>query len=539
MYIPPDTTSLFAGKSFLIIDDFQGMRSLLREMLKTFGSRNIDTVTNGKEAIAFLEKNKYDVVLCDYNLGSGKTGQHILEEAKHRDLIGLATAWIIITAEKTADLVFGAAEHMPDDYIIKPVNEATMKGRLEKVLAKKEMLVEIEKAVRDNNHDRAIALCDKALASGKNTTELQRIKTNMLLTLGRYDRAQQEFEQVLAKRDISWAKTGLGKTFFFKGELARAQQIFREVIDGNPAYLEAHDWLAKAYEKAGDLEEAQHALTRCTELSPNSVIRQKNLGELAHKRGDLETAESAFRKTIKLGQFSIHKAPTAYLGLAKVCSENSNPAEALQILKDVNKEFENAETSLYAKVVEGMVYQKAGDRINAQRISKEVAAQVKAEDGHRAAGVMLEAAQLFLATGNKEAAESITQTIVKNNHENTELLAQVNELYGQAGMADQGEKLVNQSRQEVVAINDRGVMMAKEGKLEEAIRMLGEAHTMLPNNKRIMINLANMAVMFMRQNGRRGDLVQIAGECLSQVAKLDPQEKWCAQLQIALDTLPE
>lgn len=539
MHIPPDTTALFAGKSFLIVDDFQGMRSLLREMLRTFGSRNIDTATNGREAIGLLEKNKYDVVLCDYNLGSGKTGQHILEEAKHRELIGLATAWIIITAEKTADLVFGAAEYMPDDYIIKPVNEATMKGRLEKVLARKEMLVDIEKAARDKDYERAVTLCDRALASGKNVTELQRIKTGTLLTMGRYDRAQQEFEQILAKRDVPWARTGLGKAFFYKDELARAQQLFREVIDGNPAYLEAHDWLAKAHEKAGELEEAQYALTRCTELSPNSVVRQKNLGEIAHKRGDLETAESAFRKTIKLGQLSIHKTPSAYLGLAKICSENDAPAEALQILKDIHKEFESAETSLHAKVVEGMVYQKSGDRVSAERVSKEVAGLVKADNGNRATDLMLEAAQLFLATGNKEAAKNIAQTLVKNNHENAELLAQVNDLYDQAGMSDQGEELVNQSRQEVIAINDRGVVMAKEGKLDEAIRLLGDAHALLPNNKRIMINLANMAVMSMRQNGRRGELMQVAEECLGQVARLDPQEKWCAQFRIALDTLPE
>ncbi len=539
MYMPQDTTALFAGKSFLVIDDFQGMRTLLREMLKIFGSKNIDTVTNGKEALALLEKNKYDVVLCDHNLGSGKTGQHVLEEAKHRDLIGLATAWIIITAEKTADLVFGAAEYMPDDYIIKPVNEATMKSRLEKVLTRKAMLVDIEKAVRDKDYDSTISLCDRALASSKtNTTELQRIKTGTLLAVGRYDRARQEFEDILAKRDVPWAKTGLGKTYFYNGEMARAQQLFREVINENPAYLEAHDWLAKSHEKAGELEEAQRALTRCTELSPNSVVRQKSLGEMAHKRGDLETAETAFRKTIKLGEFSIHKTPTAYLSLAKIRSENDDPAEALQILKNVSKEFDSAETSLHAKVVEGMVYSNSGDRANSGRISREVAELVKAVGGQCTADVMLEAAQLFLTTGNKEAAESIVQTLVKNNHENTELLAQVNDLYDQAGQSNEGEELINKSRQEVIAINDRGVILAKEGKLDEAIRLLSDAHIMLPNNKRIMVNLANMAVMSMRQNGRNSDLMQIAAECLRQVAKLDPQEKWCAQLQLALDALP-
>ena len=81
-----------------------------------------------------------------------------MKRAKYRSCSdGLATAWIIITAEKTADLVFGAAEYMPDDYIIKPVNEATMKSRLEKVLARKEMLVDIERAASEKDYIHTIA----------------------------------------------------------------------------------------------------------------------------------------------------------------------------------------------------------------------------------------------------------------------------------------------------------------------------------------------------------------------------------------------
>ena len=539
MFVSDDINAAFIGKYFLIVDDFQGMRTLMREMLKTFGVKNIDTVTNGIEAIASLEKNKYDVVLCDFNLGTGKNGQQILEEAKHRDLVGLSTAWVIITAEKTADMVFGAAEYMPDDYILKPVNEATMRHRLEKVIARKTVLINIEKAMRVKNHARVVALCDELMASNKNSaTELQRIKTGTLLAMGQYDHAKQVFEQILAKRDIPWAKTGLGKVAYYKNDIDRARQLFREVINQNPAYLEAHDWLAKCYEAAGELEEAQRILLRSTELSPHSVLRQKNLGELAHKRGDMETAEKAFRKTIKLGEFSVHKSPVAYLGLAKVCSTRNNPAEALQILKNVTKEFESPETALHAKVVEGLVYREAGDNINAQKVSKEVAELVKSEDNKGNSGMMLEAAQLLLATGNKDAAENLARTLVKNNHENTELLAQVNEMYSQAGFEDKGQELVNKSKQEVIELNNRGVVMAKEGKLDEAIKLLSDARTLLPNNKRIMINLVNMTILSMRQGGRNDQLMQMARECLDQVAKLDRQEEWCGQVRAALDAIP-
>lgn len=532
-----DTTALFAGKNYLIVDDFQGMRTMMREMLRTFGGKNIDTATNANEAIAFLEKNRYDVVLCDYNLGAGKNGLQILEEGKHRDLIGLATAWIIITAEKTSDLVFGAAEHMPDDYIIKPVNEATMKGRLEKVLAKKEVLGNVEKAVRAKNHALTVALCDKLLSTTQtNTAELLRIKTATLMTMEQYDLAKQVFNQILAKRDIPWARTGLGKVAFLRGEMEQAQQLFREVIRSNPAYLEAHDWLARTYENQGNLDEAQNVLARSVELSPTSVVRQRNLGEMAQKRGDLDTAANAFRKTIKLGEHSIHKAPSVYLNLAKICSDKGTPSEALQVLKNVGQEFDNPEVRLHAKVIEGTVYSKSGDHNNALKLSRELAA-LAGSDNSLPAALMLEATQLFLSTGNKEAADNMAQALVKNNHENAELLGQIGELYDQAGMHGKGEDLITQSRQEVVESNNRAVMLAKEGKLDESIQLLREARTLLPNNKRIMINLTNVAVLAMRQNGANAELMQISRECLAHVAGLDPQEKWCGQVQAALDAL--
>jgi len=204
--------SIFENRRFLIVDDFQGMRAMLREMLKTFGSKNISVAASAKEAITYLEQSdKYDAVLCDYNLGPGKNGQQVLEEAKFRHLIGPATAWVIVTAEKTSDMVIGAAEYMPDDYIIKPINEAALRSRLEKVIAKKSELHDIEKAIFAKNFNAALSLCDKAMGSGKANNEILRIKTNLLLDIGRYDKAKELFEKILSVRDVPWAKTGWPK----------------------------------------------------------------------------------------------------------------------------------------------------------------------------------------------------------------------------------------------------------------------------------------------------------------------------------------
>jgi len=94
-------------KSYLIVDDFGDMRSMLRSMLHMFGVTRMDVASNGKEAIQYMERNKYDVVLCDYNLGAGsKDGQQVLEEARHRRLMGFGTVFVMITAENTREIPY-------------------------------------------------------------------------------------------------------------------------------------------------------------------------------------------------------------------------------------------------------------------------------------------------------------------------------------------------------------------------------------------------------------------------------------------------
>lgn len=529
--------SMFETRQFLIVDDFQGMRSMLREMLKTFGTKNIHVAANSKEALAFLEQNnKYDAVLCDYNLGAGKNGQQIYEEAKHRNLIGPSTAWVIITAEKTSDMVIGAAEYMPDDYIIKPINEAALRVRLEKVINKKAALSEIEKAIFTKNLTGAISLCDKALSSGKANAEVLRIKANLLLDMGRYDAAKDLFDKILAVRDVPWAKTGLAKAAFLSGDPETAQRLLKEVANESPTYLEAQDWLAQTYEQQGDLEEAQRVLLQSIAKSPNSMSRQKMLGVIAHQRGDLDIAETAFRKTIKLGEHSILKTPVAHFGLAKICSEKNNHVEALQVLKSVTKEFDDKEANLHAKIAEGLVHQKSGDYTNANKTSKEVAALLQDNQNLVTKEVAVEAAQLLLKNGDKETAESLLQTVVKNNHDNEQLIDHIKDLF--EGAMDDAQAFIEESRQEVIETNNRGVILAKEGKLDEAIQWLRDAKAALPNNKQILLNFANAAILTMKNNGRNDNMLSETRECLKKVGELDPHEKRRVQLQEMLDAIP-
>lgn len=538
MVFTTDSHNAFAERRFLIVDDFQGMRSMLREMLKSCGAKDIDAAPNGNEAINMLEKNKYDVVLCDYTLGAGKNGQQVLEEAKFKNLVGLATAWVVISAEKTQDMVLGAAEYTPDDYIVKPVNEATVRSRLLKVMARKHALHDIEKALKANDVKRAIALCDEQLAArSPYTSDLLRMKTKLLMMSGQNDKAKAVFEQILSQRDIPWAKSALAKIHMLNKDFDTARRLLSEVVESNRTYLEGYDLLAKALEEVGELDEAQHVLARSAELSPNSMTRQRSLGEIAQKRGDLEVAEKSFRKTISLGEYSVFKTPAAHIGLAKVCAEKNNTAEALRVLGEVHKHFDDPDASLHAKVIEGAVQTRSGNLAEARKLAGEVATLVKESAARLPAQITLEAADLIMGAGNKEAAADLLKIVVQNNHENESLIEDVKRVFAKGNMEEVGNDLVESSLREVVETNNKGVALAKEGKLDEAVSLMRNAKTMMPNNKRILLNLAYAMILAMKKNGKDHSMEREARECLDRVHKLDPGEKLYGEYRAMLETL--
>ncbi len=149
--------------SILVIDDFQGMRTMLRNFIKDMGGVNIDTASSGRDAINQLRLTNYDIIICDYNLGDGPNGQHVLEEAKLNDYVGPAAVWVMVTAEKTADMVMGAAEVKPDDYVLKPVNQELLESRLEKLIARKRSLRKVEAAIKAKNYQGAVDACNTLL----------------------------------------------------------------------------------------------------------------------------------------------------------------------------------------------------------------------------------------------------------------------------------------------------------------------------------------------------------------------------------------
>lgn len=535
-----DDNKLITSSNFLVIDDFPGMRSMLSLVLRNCGvnPKNIDTASSGSEAILMLSKKRYDVVLCDFNLGEGRNGMHVLEEAKHRSLIGPSCCWIMVTAEKTTDTVMGSAESQPDAYLIKPVTEAILISRLQKIRAKKETFVDIDRAIAARDYLSAIRLCDERAALDKaNAIELLRVKCDLLTRTGQSDTARATYEKVLAAREVPWAQLGMAKIHMQNGEFETASALLEQLVEHNRSYLEAYDCLAEAHQAQGNNEKAEAILERALALSPNSHLRQRAIGDLSLKTGNLDRAEKAFRKTVALSEHSVRKTPDAYLGLAKAVSAKSNPQEALNVLDQMNKKFSGTEVRLKAKSVEGLIYHQNGNTEKAKEVAQQLSTMLENANTRIDSAAKREMAELLLTTGEHEKGLALLHAEVMNNPEDKANLAAVREIFRKTGFEDQGVILVEASRKEAVDMMNAGTLLAKEGDFEQAIEKMRNALEKMPANVRLLLNSAHIMISHMEKSGAEPELIEEVRGNLLTANQLAPAEPRFLQLMKRLEAL--
>ena len=530
----------WADKNYLIVDDFVGVRQLLRESLRSLGAKNIDQASSGGEAMGLLARIRYDVVLCDYNLGDGKNGQQVLEEARVRNLVNPSTVWLMVSAEKSVESVMGAAEHQPDAYLIKPITEGVLLTRLNRVWHKKQIFRLIDQAYAEKDYLRAARLCDAAVEAHKaHEIDLLRMKAKLMEKSGEPVKARDVYERVLEQREYQWARAGIAKIRMANGEFEQARQAFQSVIAENRYYIDAYDNLALAYQNLGKLEESCAILERAAKLSPNSVPRQRNLGNVALKVGNVQLAEKAFRKCIAIGEYSIMKTPDAYLGLARVCGQKNDSKEALQLLMQVQRDFaaDHPDIALRSKITEGLVYHESGDYRRARKAGDELEDLLNATEDRPDIPTCLELATLLFAVGVKDAPVELLCYVIRNNHDNPLLLDEVQKIFDKARLGDEGQDLIRATKKEATDLMNQGVLLWKTGKLKDAVEWMRQARKKVPNNQRILFNAAQILVSHMQQHGYDAALSDEAYDVLHHVDRLLPGQQRFAQLMEQLAQL--
>ncbi len=115
----------------LIVDDFATMRRILKNILRQIGFTNIYEADHGKSALTMLKKQKFDLILCDWNMPE-MSGLELLNKVRSDNEIK-DIPFVMITAEARKDNIIEAVQAGVSNYVVKPFTAETISGKLEKV----------------------------------------------------------------------------------------------------------------------------------------------------------------------------------------------------------------------------------------------------------------------------------------------------------------------------------------------------------------------------------------------------------------------
>ncbi|MBA4422498.1 MAG: hypothetical protein C0390_05265 [Syntrophus sp. (in: bacteria)] len=523
--VPPTVDKLKHYKA-LVVDDFVNFRRTVKGMLAGLGVAHIVDAFDGESALLRLSSSKYDIVLCDYNLGPGKDGQQVFEEAKHYQYINYMTIFMMVTAENSMDMVMGVVEHMPDDYLMKPFTKQMLEKKLLSVLEKKIALREIIETIEVMDYDRALTLCDEAIGKGpKHIREVLRIKGEIFAKRGDHQQTEAFYKEVAAMGKIPWALFGVGKCQYQQGWLEEAKVTFTQLIKMNNKVMAAYDWLAKVLDAMGSPQEAQTVLMKATEISPRALGRQRELGAIARKNQDLKTAVKSFRSAITFGKNSAFKAPSDYATLARVLVDADSPQESLSVLGDAHQTFPRDDLGATVEIglAESFVYQRMNRKEEAKEAINNVIRATEKSSVKVPADVELELAKALILSGDGEKGKEIVRKLIQSNHENEELITDTKKMFAGLDMAKEGQELLEAAVEEVVELNNEGVKLVKEGELAKATSYFDKAAEKLPYNTLINANAAYACMLDMKKNGKTSESIQKAKKYLERVYRGNPQ----------------
>ena len=115
----------------LIVDDYNTMVRIIRNLLKQLGFQDVDDATDGAAALAKLRARKYGLVISDWNM-EPMTGYDLLKEVR-ADPALVKTPFIMVTAESKTENVIAAKKAGVDNYIVKPFNAQTLQHKIQAV----------------------------------------------------------------------------------------------------------------------------------------------------------------------------------------------------------------------------------------------------------------------------------------------------------------------------------------------------------------------------------------------------------------------
>ena len=119
----------------LVVDDFDTMIRIIKNVLSDLGYNNVITARNGEQAFQIINKEKIDFIISDWNMPV-MTGIELLKKVKGDPALA-HIPFLMVTAEAEKENIVEAIKAKVDQYIIKPFNAAMLAEKINFAMHKK------------------------------------------------------------------------------------------------------------------------------------------------------------------------------------------------------------------------------------------------------------------------------------------------------------------------------------------------------------------------------------------------------------------
>lgn len=123
--------SMAAAMPILIVNDYNTMIRILRNLLRQLGFRNIEEACDGRTALAKLKHKPYGLVISDLAM-TPMSGMELLRRTR-ADERTKATPFLVV-ADDPDDGAAAQARAGASSYIVKPFGAHALRAKLEPVI---------------------------------------------------------------------------------------------------------------------------------------------------------------------------------------------------------------------------------------------------------------------------------------------------------------------------------------------------------------------------------------------------------------------
>lgn len=513
----------------LIVEDQPLAQNYLKYSLENLGFGSLIFAERAQDAINHCKDNKFELILCSFNLAKGKDGYQLYEELKSHKLIQSTTAFIFVSSETEPGLVHSVLELQPDDFLVKPFTLKELDSRITRVLLRKQKFKDVFAAIDRGLYDKALQLIEKHIDNPKfvkSIPQLSRIKGDILLTQKKYQQGQKFFISILQIQKLTWAKIGLIRCLIALDQEDKAFGQLQLLAQQPATKVEALELLSQIQFKRKDYNDALESIKKAASLSPRNINRQDRLVNIARINHDYESQYKASQDIVRYARNSMHDSPEIYLNAVRsgidYALTNYNEEQTNRTLKQANDyisklkhNFPQVNKQEQIDVINARIHYLKDEKEKAKYLVSELTRKEESEEdeSEQAFNVEdeLDKAKSFHELGfyqqSSELFERIDQHCQEQLDANPSIAAYIHQEKKQRKDIKSGPK----------ELNSAAVNFYQRGNYPEAYKAFKQAFMLMPGNSSIALNLLQTICNNHQLDLDNPDVEQTINKCITTI----------------------